>query len=65
MATLITDMDFNRRVLHTSHPGSLNNKYCVKFINYIMNYFIVWGGFPKFSVLLRGAWTKGVLEPLL
>jgi hypothetical protein len=64
MATVITDMNFNRRVLHSCHPASLNNNYCVKFINYIMNYFIVCGGFPKFSILLRGAWAKRVLEPL-
>jgi hypothetical protein len=38
MATVITDMDFNRKVLHICHPGSLNNNYCVKFVNYIMNY---------------------------
>jgi hypothetical protein len=39
MATVITDMNLNRKVLHSCHLGSLNNNYCVKFINYIMNYF--------------------------
>jgi len=39
MATVITDMNFNRKVLHSCHPGSLNNKYCMKFINCIMSYF--------------------------
>jgi hypothetical protein len=58
MATVITDMNFNRKVLHSCHPGSLNNNYCVKFINYIMNYFCSFGRISKVFYLPLGSLDK-------
>ena len=46
MATVIINMNFNRKVLHSCHPGSLNDNYCVKYVNYILNYFC---GFERIS----------------
>jgi hypothetical protein len=55
MSMLITDMNSNRKVPHSCHPGSLNNNYFVKYINYILNYFYSLGRVSKVFYSPRGS----------